>query len=313
MNWITISVLAYLLLAFCYILDKFLLKKNIPQPSVYAFYTAILSAGVFFLIPFGVKWVNFDFFFRAIVFGMIFIWALVYFYKAVKKNEISRVAPLVGTVTQIATFLLAVIFLDKKPSLMNDFGLGVLILGGFLISFDVPLNYKNIVKGMKHSVLSGILFAIAYTGFDFIYKEYEMRMGGENVFINGFFWSRIGLILGGFSLLAVGKYRREIIKTIFGKRKERVESRSLKTIFLFLLNKIFGGTSSILINHAIFLGGALVVQAISSTQFAFVLLLATLMSLKMPDIFEEKLTAWDWAQKIGSLGLIAGGIFLLSS
>ncbi|MEF3692114.1 MAG: hypothetical protein V3574_03625 [Candidatus Moraniibacteriota bacterium] len=313
MNWINVSVLAYLLLAFCYILDKFLLKKNIPQPSVYAFYTAVLSAGSFFLIPFGVKWVNFDFFSRAVIFGMIFIWALVYFYKAVKKNEISRVAPLVGVVTQIATFLLAVVFLDRAPSLMNDFGLGVLILGGFLISFDVPLNYKNIVKGMKNSVLSGILFAIAYTGFDFIYKEYEMRMGGENVFVNGFFWTRIGLILGGFSLLMVGKYRQEIKKTIFEKNKKKVEGRSLKTIFLFLLNKIFGGTSSILINHAIFLGGAVMVQAVSSSQFAFVLILATMMSLKLPEVFEEKLTFWDWAQKIGSLGLIAGGIFLLSS
>lgn len=312
MNWIFISITAYLLLAFCFVLDKFLLKKNIPKPSVYAFYMALLSGGVLFLIPFGVRWVNFNFFLKAIIFGIIFIWALVYFYKAVKKNEISRVAPLVGTVTQIGTFLLAVLFLDKEINNWNYWGLGLLISGGFLVSFDLPLNYRNLTRGLRNSIESGVLFAIAYSGFDYIYREYELLLGEENVFINGFFWTRIGLFLGGISLLLISRYRKEIKATIFGKKEKYKERRNLKTLTLFLLNKVFGGTSSILTNHAIFLGGAVFVQAISSVQFVFVLILATLMAVKLPHIFEEKLYFWDWAQKIGAIGLIGGGIFLLS-
>lgn len=312
MNWILISLVAYLLLAFCFILDKFLLKKNIPSPSVYAFYMALLSAGVLFLIPFGVRWVNFSFFVRASLFGMIFIWALVYFYRAVKRNQISRVAPLVGTVTQIVTFILAVLFLNKEISILNYWGLFLLIIGGFLISFDLPLNYKNLTKGLSSSIESGILFAIAYSGFDYIYKEYELILGKEDVFINGFFWTRIGLVLGGFSLLIVSSYRNQIKETIFGKNKKHKERKSLKTIVLFLLNKIFGGTSSILTNHAIFLGGAVFVQAVSSVQFAFVLVLATIMALRHADVFEEKLYFWDWAQKVGAIFVIGGGVFLVS-
>lgn len=312
MNWILISSVAYLLLAFCFILDKVLLKKNIPNPSVYAFYMALLSAGVLFLIPFGVRWVNFSFFIRASLFGMIFIWALVYFYKAVKKNEISRVAPLVGTITQLGTFLLAVLFLNKEIDFLNYWGLFLLIIGGFLVSFDLPLNYKNLTKGLASSVESGILFAIAYSGFDYIYKEYELIFGKEDVFINGFFWTRIGLVLGGFSLLIVGNYRKQISETLFGKKKKYKKRKSLRTIMLFLLNKVFGGTSSILTNHAIFLGGAVFVQAMSSVQFVFVLILATIMAIKHADIFEEKLYFWDWAQKIGAIIIIGGGIVLVS-
>lgn len=312
MNWIVISLTAYLLLAICFILDKFLLKKNIPKPAVYAFYMAILSAGALFLIPFGVKWVSFSFFIRAAIFGIIFIWALVYFYKAVKRNEISKVAPLVGTISQISTFILAVIFLNQHISNLNLAGLALLIVGGFLVSFDLPLNYRSITKGLSNSVESGILFAIAYSGFDYIYKEFELIYGSENVFINGFFWTRMGLVLGGFSLLLVSKYRLEIKKTIFGKKKKHQESRSIKTLSLFLLNKIFGGSSSILTNNAIFLGGAVFVQSMSSVQFVFVLILATLMAIKHPDIFEEKLYFWDWAQKIGAIILIGGGIILVS-
>ncbi|MGW8185394.1 MAG: hypothetical protein ACWGHO_04780 [Candidatus Moraniibacteriota bacterium] len=312
MNWITLSLIAYLLLAICFILDKFLLKKSIPKPAVYAFYMAILSSGVLFLIPFGVKWVTFSFFVRAAFFGIIFIWALVYFYKAVKKNEISKVAPLVGTVTQIATFFLAVAFLNQDITQSNLIGLGLLLVGGFLVSFDLPLNYKSISKGLSNSIESGVLFAISYSGFEYIYEEFELIFGDENVFINGFFWTRIGLILGGFSLLLVSSYRKEIKKTMFGKKKKHQESRSLKTLSLFLLNKISGGSSSILINSAIFMGGAVFVQALSSVQFVFVLVLATFMAVRNPDIFEEKLYFWDWAQKILAIGLIGGGIVLIS-
>lgn len=312
MNWIFISITAYLLLAFCFILDKVLLKKNIPNPAVYAFYMALLSAGVLALIPFGVKWVNLSFSLRAIVFGAIFIWALIYFYKAVIKNEISRVAPLVGTITQITAFILATLFLNKEINEQNYWGLGLLIIGGFLVSFDLPLNYKNLGKGLLNSLESGILFGIAYSGFDYIYREYELIFGKEGAFINGFFWTRMGLVLGGISLLIVGNYRNEIKATIFGKKEGQKERKSLRTIALFLLNKVFGGTSSILVNHAIFLGGAVFVQAISSIQFVFVLILATLMAIKRPDIFEEKFEFWDWAQKVGAIALIGGGIFLLS-
>lgn len=312
MNWIFISSTAYLLLAFCFILDKLLLKKNIPKPSVYAFYMALLSSGVLILIPFGVRWVNFSFATRAIVFGMTFVWGLVYFYKAVKKNEISKVAPLVGTITQITTFFLAVIFLNREISESNYYGLFLLIVGGFLVSFDLPLNYKNLTKGLHSAIESGVLLAIAYSGFEYIYKEYELILGKEHVFINGFFWTRVGLFLGGISLLAVGQYRKEIKATIFGKKEKHKKRRSLKTLVLFLLNKVFGGTSSILTNHAIFLGGAVFVQAMSSIQFVFVLILATLMAVKHPDVFEEKLYFWDWAQKVGAIVLIGAGVVLVS-
>lgn len=312
MNWIALSLVAYLFLAICFILDKFLLKKSVPSPAVYAFYMAMLSLGVVFLIPFGVKWVGFSFFIRAAFFGVIFIWALVYFYKAVKQNEISKVAPLVGTITQITIFFLTVLFLNKEISQLNLGGIGLLVLGGFLVSFDLPLSIKTLSKGIANSIESGVLFAISYSGFDYIFKEYELIFGKEDAFVNGFFWTRLGLVLGGISLLLVGNYRQAIKETIFSKKEEHREGRSVRTLMLFLLNKIFGGSSSILINSAIFMGGALYVQALSSVQFVFVLILATLVAVRKPDIFEEKLYFWDWAQKIGAIGLIGGGIFLIS-
>lgn len=313
MNWIFISSLAYLFLAFSFILDKLLLKKRIPEPAVYAFYVAMMSSLVVFLIPFGVKWIGLLYFFKAIFSGIVFIWALVYFYRAVKKNEISRVAPLVGTITQISTFLISVIFLNQAISGLNLLGLLFLVVGGFLVSFDLPLNYKNITKGLSNSIESGFLLAVAYVLFDHLYSVAEATTGKDGSFITGFFWTRIGLVLGGITLLLVRNYRLSIKKTLLVDKKTNGDkNKNSKTIAIFVLNKFFGGSASVLINNAIFLGGTLFVQAMSSVQFVFVLLLATIMAIKYPDIFEEKLYFLDWVQKAGAIAAIGAGIVLIS-
>lgn len=80
-----------------------------------------------------------------------------------------------------------------------------------------------------------------------------------------------------------------------------------------MINKISGGSSSILINLAVAYGGVAMVYAIGSAQFVFVLILALFASMKYPDIFEEKLYFWDWAQKVGAIVMIAVGTFLVYS
>ncbi len=311
MSWLSIALLGYFLLAFSFVLDKALLKRRIPRPAVYAFYVAILSLVSITLIPFGVQWLGWKFFLTSIFSGILFIWALLFYYYAVKENEISKIAPLVGTIVQITTFVVGVLFLKNVFYPENLWGIMLLIVGGFLVSFDLPLKYKNILRGFKFSLLSGVMLGIAYTIFDGIYKEYRVVYGDEGVFVNGFFWTRLGLVCGGLSLLLHKEYRQSIKNSIFGKEKKYQKRRDLKTVFFFVLNKVFGGSSSILINYAIMLGGATKVQAISSAQFVFVLILASLMMIKYPDIFEEKLFFWDWAQKIVSIGLITLGIWLI--
>ncbi len=311
MNWLYISLSGYFLLAFSFVLDKALLKRRIPRPAVYAFYVAILSLGSLFLIPFGVRWVGWEFFAVSLLAGVLFIWALLFYYYAVKKNEISRVAPLVGTVVQITTFFIGIILFGNSFDWKNLVGIFLLILGGFLISFDLPLRYRKILKGFKFSVLSGFMLGVAYIVFDSLYRSYRLSFGEDGVFVNGFLWTRIGLVVGGLSLLLKKEYRKSILNTILKKEEKYRKRRNPKTIFFFVLNKIFGGTSSILVNYAIMLGGATKVQAVSSIQFVFVLILASLLMIRYPTIFEEKLFFWDWAQKIASIGLIAVGIWLV--
>jgi len=306
MNWLFLAITAYFLLALSYVLDKFLLADRIPKPDIYTFYVSLLSAASLILIPFGFYWQGIYWMAFSLFSGLIFIYALLFYYLALKDNEVSRVAPLIGSIVPIATFLIAWALLNERLGIWNLGGLIFLVSGGFLISFDLPLKSKKIFKGFCYSLISGILFALAYSLFKYVY--------GNGEFINGFIWTRLGLLMGGISLFAFPVFRKNIILSfhnLFEKRKNK-RKKNAGTAILFILNKIFGGGSSILLNYAIFLGSVSLVQPVSSLQFFFILILVSLVSIKYPGMFNEKLYFWDWAQKIGAIVIIAAGMILVS-
>lgn len=307
MIWVWISLLSYFLLSVSSVLDKILLKKRIPKPSVYAFYVSILGVGAFVFAPFGFKWIGVHLFFLSLFSGMIFTYAMIALFMAVRKNEISRVTPLVISVIQIVTFLIAIIFLKEVINIGSAFGFLLLLFGGFFISFDLPIKSLKIFSGFKFAVLSGFLFAIAYSVFGYIYDD--------TGFVSGFIWTRVGLLAGGLSLFLFPKYRKEIWPTIqfSSKRKKKQAKRGTWfTIFLFFTNKISSSLASVFMNYAFAIGTVAYVQALASAQFVFVLVLASLASIKRPDIFEEKLFFWDWVQKIMSIVTIGAGVAFIS-
>ena len=305
MSWLFFAIAAYFLLALSYVLDKFLLADRIPKPAVYAFYVALLSAASLVLIPFGFYWQGIYWTILSILSGVIFIYALLFYYEALKDNEVSRVAPLIGSIVPVATFLIAWAFLGETLSAWNLGGFIFLVGGGFLISFDLPIKSRKVFRGFRCSLISGVLFALAYSLFKYVY--------GNSNFVSGFIWTRMGLFAGGLSLFAFPVFRKNIIssfRNLFEKRKKK-QKRNAGTIALFILNKIFGGSSSILLNYAIFLGSVSLIQAMSSIQFVFILILVGIASIKYRRMFNEKLCFWDWAQKIGAVIIIAAGIGLL--
>ncbi len=306
MSWLLFAIIAYFLLAFSYVLDKILLADRIPKPSVYAFYVSLLSAVTLVLIPFGFCWQGIYWTALSLLSGVIFIYSLLFYYLALKENEVSRVAPLIGAIVPVVTFLIARVFLGEILKVWDLAGFIFLVSGGFLISFDLPIKSLKIFKGFRYSLISGILLAIAFSLFKYAY--------GTGEFINGFIWTRLGIFMGGLSLFAFCTFRKEIISSFknFSLKRKSSRKRSLSTFGLFILNKVSGGSSSIFLNYAIFLGSVSLVQAVSSLQFVFILFLISLVSIKYPKILDEKLYFWDWAQKIGAIIAIAVGIVLVS-
>lgn len=302
--FIAITLISYFFGAISVVADKFLLSsKRVSSPAVYSFYIALFGLVVIVLLPFGFYIPSVFQIIISLFSGVLFTFGLMALYYAISKSEASRVMPIVGAIIPIATYVLSFFFLKENLNLAQVIGILLLLFGGLLISFDLPLkvNKKKFIAGFYHSVLAGIMLAITYFLFKFVYNEQS--------FLNGFIWTRMGSFLAVMGFFAIPLWRKEILASFHTFKK--VQKREFQTGFLFLGNKIVGGISSILLNFAISLGSVTLVNSLVSTQYAFVLILACLLSKKYPKVLGEKLFFWDWMQKIIAIIIIATGLFLV--
>lgn len=336
--FILAALSSYFLGALAVILDKFLLgSKRISSAPVYSFYIGISGLFVLFFIPFGFSVPSFFQIFLSLISGGFFSIGILFLYFAIQKGEASRVSPIVGAIIPIVTYSLSFAASNESFALVQIAGIILLIFGGLLISFDLPLKINptpssSILKSTSMKYLNGLLFqesaeysrrygaskrkfalgfwdcvwagiflAVAYFLFKFVYNE--------QTFLNGFIWTRIGCFAAIISYLLIPKWRKDIFNSFKSFKKPKKEG--YQTGALFVSNKILGGISSILLNFAISLGSVTVVNSLVSSQYVFILALAFFAHKNYPFVFEEKLKFWDWTQKISAVALIGLGVVLI--
>ncbi len=304
MLWIVLTIVAYLFGALANILDKFLLgSKRFSSAPVYAFYVGVFSLWAVFFAPFGLRVPTFSGLFACFLGGITFLLGILLLYFAISKAQASQVVPVVGAVLPLATFFISLPLQAEKLSMVQVFGILFLIFGGLLISFDLPLQFgkKKFFIGFFYAIGAGIALAVSYVVFKYLSQS-------EN-FVTWYVWTRVGGFLGALALLLVPVWRKEIFASfhIHHKNKKQVVSTGV----IFVGNKVVGGLSSLLLTYAITLGSVTLINSLVSIQYAFVLVLAWLVSQKYHQIFEEKLYFWDWMQKIAAIGVIATGIFFI--
>lgn len=304
MLWIVVALAGYFLNATVALLDKYILTGPIKAPAVYAFFVSLFSLFALFFIPFGFRFFGWQTTGIFLLSGVLFLYGLLIFYFAVKRWEVSRVAPLTGTavsLTAMAAVFLPSIFAEGSLTITHLFALLLLIGGGLLISFDLPLKRGERVSGAV--IAAGIAIGVSL-----LLLKYGYAQGN---FISGFVWSRIGMFAAGISLLAVPSFREQILAS-FGQF-----SISSKTFhhagLVFVINKICGGAAGLLITYATFLGSVSFVQAISGMQYVFLLALVFPLSFRYPKIFGERLFFWDWFQKVCAIAFIALGLWLFAT
>lgn len=306
MSWILISIISYFLIALEVILDKFLLtSKRVSHPAVYAFYSGALSLGTLAIFaPFGLHKTGLQQAVFSIISGLIFTYGILSLFFAIRRSAASQVIPVVGATVPMITYFLSIFFLEEKLELSQIYGVVILIFGGLLISFDLPLkiNKKKFFSGFYFSVLSGILIGISLTWFKYLF--------GHDNFTNVFVWTRMGLFSGAMSLLLFPSWRKVISTSFSGLKKDKKENS--KTGIVFVANKMLGGSGSVMLNYAISLGSVTIVNALVSAEYIFILLFGIIFSLRFPSIFQEKGDFLDIFQKVFAIIIITAGIFLVS-
>ena len=302
MNWLLIAIIAHSLFALVFIVDKFLLSKTVLKPVAYAFYIGLLEIFVLVLIPFGFVVPSFEQIIASFIAGALFIYALIFLYRAFQISDVSKIAPVVGGAIPIFTLILTYLFLEERLLTNQAIAFSLLVIGGMIILW--PKKHKKIselpevflVRGLSIALLAAFLMASSFvlTKFVFTYQP----------FISGFIWIRLGGFLGACSLFLWPSNRQIILDT--------TKAIKIKTIGLFSVNKGVAGLAFILLNYAIFLGSVTLVNALQGIQYAFLFIITVILSKKFPQILREQISRRIIIQKIIAILLISLGLGILA-
>jgi len=300
MSWLLVAISAYFLFATVSLVDKYLLAGPLPNPKVYAFYVGILGLLVLFLVPFvGFYYPGPFEVSLAFLSGAFFIFGLFWLYKAIRTFEVSRIIPAVGGTLPIFSFSLIYIF-SKGGEIfkIGEFSAFILlILGSILITYEKAK--KISLESLKISVIAAFFLALSFVLAKYVYMVQP--------FWSGYIWIRIGGFLMAMSFLFAQEVRNELSKVKMNFPK--------KTAAIFLSNQAAGASANILQNLAIALAplvGVAIINALQGVQYVFLLMFATLLSLKFPQILKEEIFREMIFQKIIAILLIGAGLILLA-
>jgi len=300
MPWLIAIISAYFLYAIVALADKYLLKSAIPSPKVYCFYVGILGISALFLIPLGFSIPQpFDIAI-ALLAGAISILAILKFYTALKKFDVSVVIPSIGGILPVFTFFLSFYFLKERGTIEIEkiSAFILLVLGSILIGLEEKKSIS--LKSLQASALAAFLFSLTLILSKFVYIRQE-------TFWSGFIWMRIGAFAAALFLLFSKEVREEIFKKRVSFKKE--------TITLFFSSQAIAAFAFILQNWAIYLAPVIylaTINALEGTKYLFLLIILTLLSIKYKGILKEEISRENFLQKLVSILLISVGLAILA-
>ncbi|OGZ35407.1 MAG: hypothetical protein A3A94_00480 [Candidatus Portnoybacteria bacterium RIFCSPLOWO2_01_FULL_43_11] len=297
MNWLIISIIAYLFLTITLIIERILLTKSIPHPLVYAFYVGFLSVFILVLAPFGLIVPGFWQILISLLTGLLYLFGLIVFYQAIRQYEVSRVVPMVGSLEPIFTLVLSFVFLDERLSFWQITAFFVLVIGGIFISLEKgAIGY--LVRSWGLVLLAAFIFGLFYVLSKYIYLNQP--------FISGLIWGRLGSFLGALILLLLPQTRK-IIFGVSGAVKQKT-----KISLIFLSSFILAALALFFIHYAVSLGSVSLVKALQGVQYIFLLLMVVFLAKKFPRLLEEKITKAAIIQKLAAILLISLGLGILA-
>ncbi len=309
-SWLLLATVGQFLGALVIFIDKYIVtdKRALPRPFVYAFYSCLLTGFwvVIYILSFipGAELVGVPDFSlvekpsiqviaMSFLAGYTFFMALVSLYEALKRDEAVNVMPIIGATSAFSTLILSYVFLETVLSPNFFWGVVILILGTLLVAKIIPEKSTLVIM-----INSGFLFGLHFITMKGLFLETS--------FADGFFWSRVGLVLFALSLLMVPTYFKKITE-----QTEQTE-RKVQTGILIVGAKILAGISAFLLLKATALGDVTVVQALDGLKFVFVLIIALVFARWLPDsvVVEDKQKE-SVVRKIIYVFMITIGYFIL--
>jgi len=308
MAWILLAAVGQFLNAIVAVLDKYIVTDEniLPRPFVYAFYSCLIAGFWIFVYLLGfvpglsdlgapsfanVQSPTIQVVGMSFLAAYTFFMALVSLYDALKHADASDVMPVIGAVAAISSFGMSYLFLDIVLTPNFIWGVALLAVGTLLVS---QLHFtRGIILGTLHS---GIFFALHYITMKGLFLETS--------FDDGFFWSRIGLVLFALSLLLIPVY--------FDKIKKQTKVTTGNSVLLVLSTKFIAGVAAFMLLKAADLGDVTVVQALDGLKYVFIIIFSLLLGSWLPASAGENHTdAMTIVRKVLYVAIISIGFVIL--
>ncbi len=278
-------------------ISKVLLTKHIKNIFVYAIFMGFIGLLPLLLIPFkGLLIPNIWLLILSLVTGMLYIYALMPYFKALSIEEVSRVIPL-WRFKPLFVLIFSFIFIGERLCFYEIIVFFLLLFGGFLISVKKIKDSFKISKAFYFMLFSSFLFGIYHTLTKFVYLNQP--------YYDGFILIRLGSFFGALSILLIKKYRIGLIETF-----SSISNKVRGTIIIYGILNLIGLA---FFNFAVSIASVSLVSASAGIQSIFVLFSASILSVKFPQLLKEEINKKILFQKLIAIILIilGSGIIIL--
>lgn len=305
MSWIFYAVAGHIMNAIAFIIDKTLLGSAFKQSATYAILISLLSSVVLVGTPWVTHWPGSGLRLYVIAFGALQTLALWAFFQALKTGEASRVVPIVGVLVAIFTFFGSSVTIGESFSTEQYIGFALLVIStGILAWGGEEGKGKMNMTCLCTAIVAAALFAISSVSGKFAFEH--------SSFFGVFVASRFYMFLAGFLLFFFHTPARKELFTLVFPQKRKEESVGTRAVFLTIGAQTSGAVGFILVNYAIALGSASLVNAMQAVQYGLIVLVAWFGGEYLETLLDEEKTPLIVTLKSIAIAFVAVGLFLIS-
>jgi transporter family protein len=304
-TWILVALGGHIANGAAFVIDKSLMSKSFKRAATYAGIVGLLGILAVVLIPFGVQLPSFQGWVWIVVSGSTFILALWAFFKALSIGEASRVVPIIGSLIPILTLIGTASLLGERLLQNQAIGFALLIIATIILASGKAKS-RLTRNAIFTSVGAAALFAVSFI---------TVKLGYESDgFITIFTFSRLVGFVTAVMLLTFDKPAfNEVKEAIIPKRKKTAKQKKSDRVALILIitAQSLGAGGFVLVQYAISLGSAAIVNALQAVQYTFLVLAAFVFAKKAPDLLGEDLTVATVIRKSIAILIVAIGLWFI--
>lgn len=296
-NWIFFVFISQGIWAFTSLIDKFVISKgHIRSPFVYVVLNGLMNILLIFLLPFfGFEPLRVADLLILLLSGITFTAAMIFYYKAVQYDEISRIA-VMYQLGPVFVFIFSFLFLGD--TLTKNHFIGFL----FLLGAGIIVSYKK--SGTKFEISKAFLFMLISMVISSVSVVSAKHIFDVTSFWSAFLWLRLGGFISAFVLLSPS-IRRQFVETF--------KAMDTKIRRLLGFKMLIDFTAFIFAGYALQNGQAPLVSALASSVLPLcVFLLTSITSVYFPRILRESIDKKVILAKLAAIACIIIGIMLVN-